>query len=127
MVTGDAPSRPLTQQCQRPLFQVKVHQRIHITVRAQAVDLHAKLPEGGVTAFERKVAQVRHGETPFAIGRPTSNDKSGRGVHGQRIEASCAGVGGISIPVRNSGQGLQSGVIAFTNPNNWPETLRQIS
>ena len=89
------------QQCQRPLFQVEVHQRIHITVRAQAVDLHAVLPEGGVTTLERKLAQIRHGETPLAVWRATSNDQLGRGLHGPRIEASRAAVGEFLISVRN--------------------------
>ena len=29
--------------------------------------VHAVLPEGGVTALERKLAQIRHGETPLSL------------------------------------------------------------
>jgi hypothetical protein len=64
-----------------------------IAVLAQAVDLHAVVPKGGVTTFERKLSQIRHGETPLAVGRATSKDKLGRGLRGPRIKASPSVVG----------------------------------
>ena len=43
-----------------------MYRRIDITVLAQAMDLHAVLPEGRVTTLDRKLSQIRHGDTPAA-------------------------------------------------------------
>ena len=101
---------PLTPRCRslytraHPVFNVEVHPSIFNVVLAQPVNLHAVFPEGGVTTFKGKLAQIGHGEAPLAIGSATPNDKVGLDLHRPRIQDHMRAARGISVSVRNYGQ-----------------------